>query len=266
MCRLLGVISSEHTDFRLSLREAPRSLASLSREHPHGWGIAVFTDGAGWELQKAAACAHEDDRFHEVAAGSRGTLLIAHVRKGTVGPVTLENTHPFRSGRWVFAHNGTIDDFAHLQSRISPARRDEVGGETDSELLFAFLLTRLDEANAAGAPADQATDAALVAAVRALHEHPTLGASNFFLSDGEALYVHRAGRTLFLLERAPGDAVRVRRRSDETGAVIETPWSARRRAILIASEHITDEPWQEIPEPALLRIDRSPLPSWRRLA
>jgi predicted glutamine amidotransferase len=95
MCRLLAAIASEVTHFRLSLKEAPRSLAFLSQEHRDGWGIGVYSQGGGWLLQRGTDCAHEDDDFHEVAAGSCGEVLIAHVRKRTVGPVTLENTHPF---------------------------------------------------------------------------------------------------------------------------------------------------------------------------
>ena len=61
MCRLLGIASSEPTDFKLVLREAPRSLAALSREHRDGWGIAVFAENAGgWKIEKGVACASED--------------------------------------------------------------------------------------------------------------------------------------------------------------------------------------------------------------
>jgi predicted glutamine amidotransferase len=77
-------------------------------------------------------------------------------------------------------------------------------------------------------------------------------------------YAHRFGRTLFLLERGPLDAVRLRRDS-EVGATVETPWSQRRHAIFVASEHMTDEPWQEIGEGMLLRVDSTPLPGWRAL-
>ena len=53
MCRLLGIAASEPTDFRIVLREAPRSLAALSREHRDGWGLAVFDEqGGGWRLDK----------------------------------------------------------------------------------------------------------------------------------------------------------------------------------------------------------------------
>jgi predicted glutamine amidotransferase len=99
-----------------------------------------------------------------------------------------------------------------------------------------------------------------------LHGRPKLGACNFLLSNGRALYAHRSGRTLFLLERRPGDAVRIERSSSETGAVVETAWSPARQAVLIASERITDEPWHEIEEGTLLRIDRLPLPAIRAIA
>jgi predicted glutamine amidotransferase len=264
MCRLLGVVSSEHTDFRLTLREAPRSLALLSREHPHGWGVAVWADANGWTIAKEAECAQEDSRFHAVAHGSRGELLLAHVRNRTVGEKTLANTHPFRRGRWLFAHNGTITERGRLRALTSPTRLGEVHGETDSELLFAALLSRLDAAGVTDHPAGAATDGAIAGVMRHLLDGP-FGAANFLLSDGMTLYAHRHGRTLYLLERRPGDQVIVRRHSAETGATLETPWTWRCDALLVASEHITDEPWSEIEERALLRIDRLPLPAWRRI-
>jgi glutamine amidotransferase len=261
MCRLLGVVSSERTDFRLSLHEAPRSLRTLSQEHPDGWGLAVYEPTEGWRVHKGALCAHSDDRFHQAAAGSRGVTLLAHVRKRTVGAVCMDNTHPFTRDRWVFAHNGTIEDLAFLRERISERRLQEVRGDTDSELLFAFLLSRLDEAEVAVDAPVEKIDAVLRDSAKTLHTRPGLGACCFLLSDGDNLYVHRLGRTLYWLERAPGDAVRTVRGPDEDGAVLETPWSSGRHAILVASEELTDEPWVALGEPSLIRLSRSPLPS-----
>jgi len=110
-----------------------------------------------------------------------------------------------------------------------------------------------------------ATDIVISRALRDLHARPKLGACNFLLSNGRTLYAHRSGRTLFLLERRPGDAVRIERASSETGAVVETAWSPARQAVLIASERITDEPWREVAEGALLRVDRLPLPVCREI-
>lgn len=258
MCRLLGVVSSEATDFRFSLHTAPRSLASLSHQHPDGWGLAVHDEGPGWTVAKHPMCAGVDERFDEAATTSRGKMLVAHVRKRTVGSIGVENTHPFLRGHWVFAHNGTITATGWLEERTSPARRAEVEGTTDSERFFAYLLTRIDACtNPAGVPE------ALVVAMREAIAVPGFGSANFLLADGQTLYAHRAGRTLFVLERGQADSVRVSRKSLETGAVVETPWSARRWALMIASEHMTDEPWEEIGEGVLLRIDGGAQPSWR---
>jgi glutamine amidotransferase len=261
MCRLLGIVASEPTEFRLTLREAPRSLAVLSREHRDGWGIAIWDDAASWQLDKGVACAHEDERFHELA-GRRGELMIAHIRQRTVGQSSIENTHPFQSGRWIFAHNGTVKATAFLRERVSPARARAIRGQTDSELLFAFFLTRLDAAGVADATPDGVTDRVIKDAVRELRACADFGSYNFLLSDSRATYAHRFGRSMFLLERGPNDVVRVQRESRE-GVLVQTPWSQRRHAVLVASERLTDEPWEEITEGMLIRVDRLPLPRWR---
>lgn len=265
MCRLLGIASSEPTDFKICLREAPRSLAALSREHRDGWGIAVFGEEAGWHVEKGVACAGEDERFHRLAGGSRGDIFVAHVRQKTVGETSLANTHPFQRGRWVFAHNGTVKDVAWLRTHTSPERAAEIRGETDSEILFAWLLTRLDESGVAHAAANHETDRAIGRAARSAREREHFGAFNFLLSDGSTLYAHRYGRTMHLLERGPHDAVRTRRTSHD-GTIVETPWSQRRTAVLIASEKMTHEPWHDVEDGTLLRVDRRPLPHWRLVA
>jgi predicted glutamine amidotransferase len=263
MCRLLGIAANESTDFKIVLREAPRSLAALSREHRDGWGIAVFeVDTRKWRVDRGVACAGEDERFHRLAVGSRGELLVSHVRQKTIGETSLLNTHPFERGRWVFAHNGTVKDLSWLRSRSSSERLAEIRGETDSELLFAWLLTRLDDAGVTGQPASPETDKAVGAATRAAREREGFGAFSFLLSDGTTTYAHRFGRSMFLLERHPEDTVRMRRTARD-GTIVETPWSAARTAIFIASERITDEPWQNVEEGMLLRIERAPAPHWR---
>jgi glutamine amidotransferase len=272
MCRLLGIVSSEPTEFRIILHEAPRSLAALSREHRDGWGLAVFesrqtSEGVtdhGWRLHKAVACAAEDLDFRRLAAAT-GELMIWHIRRRTVGAVSLRNTHPFRSGRWVFAHNGTIHERDFLLSNTSARRLGEVQGNTDSERLFAYLLTELDAAGITDDAASPDTDAVLRRATRRACANPSFGAANFLLSDGITMYAHRFGRALFVLDRGPGDPLRASR-SSQDGTVVMTPWPQHRRAVLIASEAMTDEPWSEVGEGELLRIDRVPAPRWRRLA
>lgn len=266
MCRLLGIIASGHVDLKVVLCEAPRSMAALSREHRDGWGIAVFDgEASGWCVEKGIARASEDARFHRLALGSRGALLIAHIRKKTVGDASLVNTHPFERGRWVFAHNGTVQDVAWLRSQASRERLAEVRGQTDSELLFAWLLTRLDEAGATEHSASEATDGALGRAARAAREHAGFGAFTFLLSDGTTTYAHRFGRSMYLLDLGLRDTVQMRRTALD-GKVVETKWSEHERPIFIASERVTDDAWQQVEEGSLLRIDRCPAPHWKIVA
>ena len=62
----------------------------------------------------------------------------------------------------------------------------------------------------------------------------------------------------------PEDAVRRSRQSGD-GTIVQTPWSERRQAIFIASEQLTDEPWELLADGTLLRIDARPSPRWRFL-
>ncbi|MEO7328290.1 MAG: class II glutamine amidotransferase, partial [Minicystis sp.] len=239
--------SAEVSAYAFCLQEAPRSLAALSPDHPHGWGLAVHDGHDRWDLTRNPVCAREDARFSSAATRARGTILIAHIRKRTVGVTSVQNTHPFQRGGWVFAHNGTISDLDFLAKRSSIARLREVEGETDSERFFAFLLTAVDDAegrpDAFGPALRRALDTALL--------RPGFGAANFLLSDGKSLFAFRSGRSLHLLDR------RASAMPSSRGAQ-----SARRPALLVASEAITDEPWQEIAEGALLCLEGGSTPRW----
>lgn len=245
MCRLVGIVSQVQTVFAHCLAEAPRSLATLSHEHPDGWGIATLDVGEAdaeppaWRIEKGTEKAHACGRYRAAAAGSRGHVLIAHVRQKTVGPTRLENTHPFARDGWVFAHNGTIRELEPLRAGCSRERASEVVGDTDSELLFAFFLTRLD-ARGLTRPSSQAERDAVAAEIEAAAGELRargVGAFNFLLSDGQSCLAHRFGRTLHVLERAD--------------------------AVLIASERLTDEPWVEVAEGTFLRVERAPAPTLR---
>jgi glutamine amidotransferase len=238
-------------EFRALLVDRRRSLAVLGEEHPDGWGVATFGEGR-WRVHKGTAPASRDARFRRRAEGLRGEVLVSHVRKRTVGETRLENTHPFRRSGWIFAHNGTIYDQAYLRARVSRRRAAEIRGDTDSELFFAYLLTRLDEAGGlvrGGGPACARIDRVLAETMRDCRSRKDFGAASFLLSNGSTMYAHRFGRTLHLLERG----------------TLAAPSCARRPAVFIASEPTTDEAWSEVPEGTLLRIDAAPRPSPKAL-
>ena len=71
-------------------------------------------------------------------------LFIAHVRASTSGETMRANCHPFTYGKWSFAHNGQIGEFAQIQRELESLLSDQLylarRGTTDSELLFLMLL------------------------------------------------------------------------------------------------------------------------------
>ena len=248
VCRLLAIAASQLVRFRSHLCDAPRSLMRLSTDHPHGWGMAHAKGPGRWAVRRSAMAAFEDGEFESTACGTRGRILVAHVRQRTIGAVTVANTHPFKNGAWIFAHNGTISDVSFLYRNSSAVRLAQVVGDTDSELLFAFLLTRLD----GGMPQDRA----LLRAVTELSATRGVGTCNFVLSDGSqrlrpspwAFSVHVRGRSRLNHEEPNRDPDGHRR----TVA----------RAAIAASEPTNNDSWHEVPDGRLLRASSSAMPRW----
>lgn len=204
--------------------------------------MAAF-GGGRWSIHRGTGRASDDASFHTSAATLRGEILVSHVRKRTVGATREENTHPFTSGRWVFAHNGTIEDRAFVRGRVSRVRAADIAGDTDSELFFACVLARLDQRGLHAASRASAIDRALWELLDECRRRERFGSLNFLLSDGERCWVHRFGRPLFLLERGP--------RAE--------PPSSRGAAVFLASEPMTSESWTEIADGTLLRVERAPV-------
>jgi glutamine amidotransferase len=214
---MFGLLAAQPVKVAELLRDAPRSLRQLSLEHADGWGVAIEMDG--WRVHRSTTCAARCPRFDGIVDSVETRLIVAHVRKRTVGETSLANTHPFHRGRFVFAHNGTVCA-ATLAARTSVARLAEIEGGTDSERLFAFLLTQIDVAGD--------IERGVVAATRELCAMPVLGPASFLMSCGEQLFAFRLGRALFTL--------------------------ARDGATFVASEPLTDEAWREIPEGGVITI------------
>ncbi len=221
---MLGFVAARPVAVRSLLRDAPRSLWALSREHPDGWGIAN-REASDWTVNRGTTCAQACPHYGELADAIQATVLVAHVRQKTVGTTSLANTHPFRQGSLVFAHNGTVNSLGPLVAGISSARLAEIAGDTDSERLFGFVATRVDDA------AD--VERGIVAAVRDLHALGNIGSTSFLLSCGDRIYAHRLGRSLSIVIRHAEHEPR------------RTP------AVIVASERLTDEPWNELAERSL---------------
>ena len=151
MCRMFSFMSRVSLKVQRSLVKADNALQTQSQGHPHGWGIAYYlTDQHNPHMVKSIEAAFSDDRFSRVSEFLTSNAVIAHVRKATVGDLTLENTHPFEFEGWTFCHNGTIFGFREFEEvvreRIAPRFLPHIAGTTDSEVLFYAVLTALERA------------------------------------------------------------------------------------------------------------------------
>jgi predicted glutamine amidotransferase len=147
MCRLFGFRSVIPSQVHRSLLAAENALGVQSNEHPDGWGVAFYVDGAP-HVTRSPTTALGDALFHRLSGVVSSETVLAHVRKATQGSRTVFNCHPFQYGRWVFAHNGDIPNFESkreaLMAHVSPRFRRFIMGDTDSEVLFFLFLSALE--------------------------------------------------------------------------------------------------------------------------
>lgn len=266
MCRLFGFKSAVLSRAHRSLIAAENALSVQARAHRDGWGIGWF-HGPEAYLLKSEAGADACDSFRRAADRLASQTLVVHVRKATVGNVSPLNVHPFRHGRWVFAHNGTLLGFDRLAPALladtPPSLRDLILGQTDSEHLFAWLLGKLERAGidplgAHPADTDRVGDVLHDALAELFGMSHALGVDrpivNFILTNGGTFVANRAGRELHLAsqKRACRDAA-----TCPAEKICLAPARADDRVnhLLVASERIGDEDlWEEVPDNTLVTL------------
>jgi predicted glutamine amidotransferase len=259
MCRLFGFRSSAHERVHDALVLERNSLRQQSLEHPDGWGIASWMDGPLPDVARGLGAAHLDPEFERVSSAVRARTVLAHLRLASVGSVKLDNAHPFTRGRWGFAHNGTLRDFARhraaIEKLIDPRFAAEMRGETDSERCFALFLTRLSsradlEASPALADVLWALASTMDAVSRITDVEVSNGkrsAMNFLVTDGDLLAATRRDRTLFFAAE-----------SEEGVPIAQRPIPGTTvYAVEIASEELLGpDVWHEVPQDGVVAVDR----------
>lgn len=91
-----------------------------------------------------------DETFADLARTIRTTALLAAVRSATEGMAHgRAAAAPFRSGRWLFSHNGALtgwpDSGADLVKDLAAERLLRLEAPTDAAALWALTLDRLDQ-------------------------------------------------------------------------------------------------------------------------
>lgn len=215
----------------------------------------------------------------KVAAG----CVLAHVRGvaySTQVEISLQNVHPFQFAGvpLALAHNGDLARFAEMRPRLAARVRPElarhVRGTTDSEWIYALVVSQLDDPYVA--PTGMALVAAIRRALEILREEraalgiDTSSSVNLFVTDGRQV---AAARYCFDFGRyATGDAAKVheanmsflslwytagRGYGMNEGEWKMTGGAENADSIIIASEPLTRDvgSWVEVPEYSILHAE-----------
>lgn len=268
MCRFYGFRANEPTKVECALVHAQNALLIQSRldrsglSHTDGWGVGFYHDHEP-EVERRASAAHEDIHFSDTAERVYSETVVAHVRQATLSGPALENSHPFCHGVWLFAHNGAVEAFDKIDPRLKqqtdPKFLQLRQGETDSEAVFVWLLSRM--ATVGIDAHERCSDPALLVDVvrEAIHQlarwtdqlMPDKPSKlNFLLTDGATMIATRWRRTLFWVRRVGVHDCEI------CGIPhVHHDSQADYRAVVVASEPISHEKWEEVPEGTVLTID-----------
>ena len=224
-----------------------------------------------------------DRNLRFIASKLAPTCLVAHVRGVTYSGeaiVTETNLHPFQfpGTRVVLAHNGHLRQFARMRyalvEHVRPELAQRIEGTTDSEWIYALILSQLDDPY--GLPETReladATAGALriLRGVRATYGIDTSSPANLCLSTGRSV---AATRVSFDYGWYPPDDEML-----ETDLPFVSLWYALGneysnrdgdwrmtagdppRSLIVASEPLTTDAstWLEAPEYSMLTAELTP--------
>jgi glutamine amidotransferase len=245
MCQLMGMNCNVPTDICFSF-EGFHKRGGATDHHADGWGIAffeqkgcrVFIDYQASSVSPIAALV----RQYPI----KSTNVIAHIRKATVGAVTLANTHPFMrelwGHYWIFAHNGNIDTLPPLRGHLF-----QPVGDTDSEHAFCWILEQLYDRF----PTSPGEAQLYPALVELAHELAGRGVANFILSNGQFLAAHCSTNLHYVVRQAPFGAAHLV--DNDITVDFSELTTAKDRVAIIATEPLTDnERWTKMKSGELL--------------
>jgi glutamine amidotransferase len=145
-----------------------------------------------------------DRNLHSISSKLAPTCLVAHVRGVTYSSealVATTNLHPFQftGARVALAHNGHLRQFARMRyslvEHVRPEFAQRIEGTTDSEWIYALILSQLDDPYGlptAGQLADATANALrILRQVRAAHGIDTSSPVNVCVSTGHAMVATR---------------------------------------------------------------------------
>jgi predicted glutamine amidotransferase len=250
MCRLLGYCAKAPVSLAELLgADGLADFTALSALHGDGWGMAWY-DGAEPAVAKSAGAAVAEARYSDLAQRPLGPLGLLHLRWATPGLAVQDgNSHPFRYGGYVLAHNGAIHPQDRLGEMLPPDWERQVTGTTDSERYFLHLMWRLAERDGdiMAAIADTTADIAGRFAPNSLNAIMLAPGMLYAISWHDPARIPREQ----LLKRGLGD------RPEDIDAYFDLSYAERAGAVVVASSGWPMPGWTPLPRGHVLAVDQA---------
>lgn len=142
MCRMLGVMCNDEDLLPCAVHEVRDAVRVEEGDHD-GIGVGYYRHDEPLLWKRPSAEKQAID-WTELLGEINSNVVLAHVRRATVGAWKDTNTHPFRFRKWLFAHVGHLPGVekhrADILGRLPPFLARNITGETDSELAFHLFL------------------------------------------------------------------------------------------------------------------------------
>jgi glutamine amidotransferase len=251
MCELFAMSSRVPATVSLSLEEFAKH-GGLTNHHKDGWGIAYYDDVDAQIIREPKPAFNSPHLKFVQSRGLVSKIVMSHIRKATLGELTLRNTQPFGkvlSGRvHTFVHNGMLREIGSVQA-LAKSPYQPIG-ETDSEYAFCILMERMSKLWERSNDSPSVEDRLNIVREFSDQLRP-LGPANFIYSDSELVFGHGDKRTHEDGMRPPGlyslhrqclqEPVPV-----ESGGLSITTEAETQDISLLASVPLTDEVWQPL--------------------
>lgn len=201
MCQLMGMSANVPTDARFSFTGLVER-AGRTDVHRDGWGISFYQGRGVQDFRGVSAGSDCEVAQFLKTQKIKADVVVGHIRQANVGALTLENTHPFRRELWgqyfTFAHNGQLKD---VFSRLSLGRFKPVGS-TDSEFIFCWLLSELEQSFPDGLPSVSELSEVIYQRLRILDQDEE-GVCNVLFTDSRALLAYCSNNLHWITRKAP---------------------------------------------------------------
>lgn len=232
-----------------------------------GFGIGWYANQLSNEpaVFNSIRPAWNNKNLRSITPKIRSECLFAHVRAATVGNVSELNCHPFQYENFLMMHNGGIKQFDKIKRPLLESLSNErfrwIGGQTDSQHIFALTLDHLLDTPKKPAPQDyldafcQTFDKIEQLKSRYGLDEPSF--LNLMITDGDLVvgsrYVtdpEKSPRSLYHSEGGKYEC--------KNGKCLMNKECAEdEKAVLVVSEKLNnnENDWYEVPENHMLIID-----------